>query len=156
MSFRFFHTGDWQLGMIHHFFSEGSQERFSQARFDAIRTIGRIAKEEQCQFVLVCGDAFESNQVDRKTVAHALDALKEVLVPVFILPGNHDPLNAASVYRSSTFIERTPAHVHVIESAAPLKVADGVELVGALWMSKRPLANPIQEALNALTASKDH
>ena len=147
----FLHTGDWQLGMTRHFLLEGAQERYSQARVDAIRTMGRIAKEESCQFMLVCGDAFESNQVDRKTVARALEALKEVPVPVFILPGNHDPLNAASVYRSSTFIERRPGHIHVIESAAPLKVADGVELVGAPWMSKRPVANPIHEALNALT-----
>ena len=113
--------------------------------------MGRIAKEEKCQFMLVCGDAFESNQVDRKTVARALEALKDVPVPVYILPGNHDPLNAASVYRSSTFIERKPAHVHVIENAMPLKVADDVEMVGAPWMSKRPVANPVEEALSTLS-----
>lgn len=128
---RFLHTSDWQLGMTRHFLSEGAQERYSQARFDAIRNMGRITNEEKCQFMLVCGDAFESNQVDRKTVARALEALKEVPIPVFILPGNHDPLNAAAVYRSSTFIDRKPAHVHVIENASPIKVADGVELVGA-------------------------
>ncbi len=149
----FLHTGDWQLGMTRHFLSEGAQERYSQARLDAIRTMGRIAKEESCQFILVCGDAFESNQVDRKTVARALEALKDVPVPVFILPGNHDPLNAASVYRSSTFIDRKPTHVHVLESATPVKVADDVELVGAPWMSKRPVANPIEAVLNALTPS---
>ena len=147
---RFLHTSDWQLGMTRHFLSEGAQERYSQARFDSIRTMGRIAKEEKCQFMLVCGDAFESNQVDRKTVARTLEALKEVLVPVYILPGNHDPLNAASVYRSSTFIDRKPAHVHVIENVSPIALADGVELVGAPWMSKRPVANPIEDAINAL------
>jgi DNA repair exonuclease SbcCD nuclease subunit len=36
----------------------------------------------------------------------ALQKKLEVLVPVFILPGNHDPLNAAPVYRSSTLIGR--------------------------------------------------
>ena len=148
---RFLHTSDWQLGMTRHFLSEGAQERFSQARFDAIRTMGRIAKEENCQFMLVCGDAFESNQVDRKTVARALEALKEVPVPVYLLPGNHDPLNAASVYRSSTFIERKPAHVTVIEHANPIQAADGLEIVGAPWTSKRPVANPIEEALKALS-----
>lgn len=147
---RFLHTSDWQLGMTRHFLSEEAQGRYSQARFDAIRTMGRIAKEEKCQFMLVCGDAFESNQVDRKTVARALEALKDVSVPVYILPGNHDPLNAASVYRSSTFVERKPAHVHVIESSDPIKVADGLELVGSPWMSKRPVVNPIEETLNAL------
>lgn len=153
MILRFLHTSDWQLGMTRHFLSEGAQERFTQARFDAIRTLGRIAKEEDCQFVLVCGDAFESNQVDRKTVARALEALKEVPIPVFILPGNHDPLNAASVYRSSTFIERKPAHVRMVENAIPIKWGEGVELVGAPWMSKRPVANPIENALNALTTA---
>jgi len=135
--------------MTRHFFSEGAQERFSQARFDAIRTLGRIAKEEDCLFMVVCGDIFESNQVDRKTVARALEALKDVPVPVYLLPGNHDPLNAASVFHSNTFVQRKPAHVHVIESAAPLTVAPGLELVGAPWTSKRPVVNPIQEALEA-------
>ena len=41
---RFLHTGDWQLGITRHFFSEGVQERFAQSRFDAVRELGRIAE----------------------------------------------------------------------------------------------------------------
>jgi len=136
--------------MTRHFFSEGAQERYSQARFDAIRTMGRIAKEEGCLFMVVCGDAFESNHVDRKTVVRALEALKEVPVPVFMLPGNHDPLNAASVYRSSTFIERRPDHVRVIETTVPIRIDESTEIAGAPWMSKRPAENPVEGALAAL------
>jgi DNA repair exonuclease SbcCD nuclease subunit len=147
---RFLHTSDWQLGMTRHFLSEGAQERYSQARFDAIRTMGRVAKDEGCQFMLVCGDAFESNQVDRKTVARAMEALKDVPVPVLILPGNHDPLNPASVYRSSTFIERKPEHVQIIDSPLPIRISERTELVGAPWISKRPVANPIEEVLATL------
>lgn len=150
MSVRFIHTSDWQLGMTRHFLSDGAQERYSQSRFNAIRTMGSIAAEEKCQFMLVSGDAFESNQVDRRTVAKALEALKQVKVPVYILPGNHDPLNAASVYRSGTFAERKPEHVHVIENATPIDLGDGVELVGAPWMAKRAAVNPIEEVLAAL------
>jgi hypothetical protein len=40
---RFLHAGDGQLGMTHHSFSEGVQERFSPSRFDAARELGRIA-----------------------------------------------------------------------------------------------------------------
>jgi len=141
--------------MTRHFLTEGAQERYNQSRFDAIRTMGRIAKDEKCRFMLVCGDVFESNQVDRKAVARALEALKDVPVPVFLLPGNHDPLNAASVYRSSTFVERKPSHVQVIETATPIKVAEDVELVGAPWMSKRPVANPIDDAIKALTPANE-
>ncbi|MBU0693153.1 MAG: DNA repair exonuclease [Candidatus Omnitrophica bacterium] len=146
---RFLHTGDWQLGMTRHFFSEGVQERFSQSRFDAIRELGRIAKKEDCQFMVVCGDVFESNLVDRKTVSRALEALKEVPVPVYLLPGNHDPLNAASVFCSTTFMDRKPAHVHVIEDTTPIRVVKGTEIVGIPWMSKRPLQD-----LVALTTGK--
>lgn len=152
---RFLHTSDWQLGMTRHFLAEGAQERFSQARFDAIRILGRIAKDENCHFMLVCGDAFESNQVERKTVARALEALKDVSVPVYILPGNHDPLNAASVYRSSTFIERKPANVIVVENTVPIKVGEGVELIGGLWISKRPVINPIEDAIDSLVTERE-
>lgn len=149
MSCRFLHTGDWQLGMTRHFFSEGVQERFAQSRFDAIRKLGRIAKENDCHFMVVCGDVFESNLVDRKTVLRAIEALKDVPVSVYLLPGNHDPLNAASVYRSTTFLERKPAHVHVIEDTTPIQVVEGIEIVGIPWTSKRPLQD-----LVASTAGK--
>ena len=146
---RFLHTGDWQLGMTRHFFSEGVQERFAQSRFDAIRELGHIAGEEDCRFMVVCGDVFESNLIDRKTVSRALEALKGVPVPVYLLPGNHDPLNAASVYRSTTFLEQKPAHVHVIEDTTPIRVDKGIEIVGIPWTSKRPLQD-----LVALTTEK--
>ena len=87
---------------------------------------------------------------NRKTVARAIEALKEVTVPVYLLPGNHDPLNAASVYHSSTFIEKKPANIHIIENTAPVQICEGFELVGAPWLSKRPNGNPIVDLLNAL------
>ena len=136
---RFIHTSDWQLGMTRHFLSEEAQARFTQARFDAIRAIGRIAVEERCEFVVVCGDVFESNQVDRRTVLRALEALGTVSVPVYLLPGNHDPLDPGSVFHSSTFRECKSSNVHVIEGTTPIEITPGVEVVGAPWTSKRPL-----------------
>jgi DNA repair exonuclease SbcCD nuclease subunit len=99
--------------------------------------------------MVVCGDVFESNLVDRKTVSRALEALKDVPVSVYLLPGNHDPLNAASVYRSTTFLERKPAHVHVIEDTHPIRADEGIEIVGIPWTSKCPLQD-----LVALTTGK--
>lgn len=147
---RFLHTSDWQLGMTRHYFSEGAQERYNQARFDVIRNLGRIAAAEKCQFMAVCGDAFESNQVERKTVARALEALKEVPVPVYILPGNHDPLNEVSVYRSSVFAQGKPAHIQLIDNSTPIQIDEDVELVGAPWLSKRMAVNPFDEVIGSL------
>jgi DNA repair exonuclease SbcCD nuclease subunit len=149
---RFLQTGDWQLGMTRHFLSEDAQARFAQARIDAVRSIGRAARERACEFVLVCGDVFESNRVDRRTVARALDALGEVEVPVYLLPGNHDPLEPGSVYRWEAFAARRPAHVTVLDSERPLVVRDGVELVAAPWRSKRPEGDTVARACAGLAA----
>jgi DNA repair exonuclease SbcCD nuclease subunit len=143
---RFLHTGDWQLGMTRHFLADEAQARFTAARFDAIREIGRVAEQEACEFVVVCGDVFETNQVDRRTVSRAADALAAISVPVFLLPGNHDPLDAGSVFRSPTFLARKPPHVVVLDDASPREVRPGLEVVGAPWTSKRPLRDLVAAA----------
>jgi DNA repair exonuclease SbcCD nuclease subunit len=148
---RILHTADWQLGMTRHFLSEDdAQPKFTQARFEAIRALGRVAREERCEAIVVCGDTFESNQVDRRTVVRALDALAEVPVPVFLLPGNHDPLDAGSVYRSRAFLEHRPPHVSVIEGGEPIPLRPGLELVGAPWTSKRPLRDLVGSLVREL------
>ncbi len=134
---RFLQTGDWQLGMTRHFLGDEAQARFTEARFGAIRRMARLASEQGCEFAVVCGDVFESNQVDRRTVARALEALAEMSVPVYLLPGNHDPLDGASVYRSRGFRERVPENVYVLEDERPVAIRAGVELVGAPWSAKR-------------------
>ncbi|MCG3135976.1 MAG: hypothetical protein HMLKMBBP_03763 [Planctomycetes bacterium] len=136
---RFLHTADWQLGMTRRFFSSDAQARFTDDRFDAVANLLRAADEEGCAFVVVAGDVFETNQVGRATVARAMDVLRGARMPVFLLPGNHDPLDAGSVWRGSAFRERRPPHVTVLETTAPVAVAPGVEVVGAPWTSKRPL-----------------
>ena len=138
---RFLHTGDWQLGMTRHFLSAEAQTRYTDARFEAIRTIGRVAAEEEAAFVVVCGDVFETNQVDRRTVLRTFEALKAVRVPVVLLPGNHDPLDAGSVYQSRVFRDHRPDHVRVLAEPEPVEVVPGVEVVGAPWTSKRPLSD---------------
>jgi len=92
----------------------------------------------------------QSNLVDRKTVSRALEALKDVPVSVYLLPGNHDPLNAASVYHSTTFLERKPAHVHVIEDTTSIRVDEGIEIVGIPWTSKRPLQDRVALTIRKL------
>jgi len=152
---RFLHSGDWQLGITRRFLDDDAQARFADARFEAIRRIGALAAERRCAFAVVCGDVFESNQVDRRSVARALEALAGVPVPVYLLPGNHDPLDAGSVYRSPAFRERRPRNVHVLEGARPVAVAPGVELVGAPWSSKRPGEDLVAAACALLSPARD-
>ncbi len=124
--------------MRRRYLGEDAQARFDEARFAAIRRIGEIAAEERCQCVVVCGDVFESNAVERRTVARAIEALSLVPVPVVLLPGNHDPIDGASIWESAHFLERLPDHVHVLTDATPLVIGEDLEIVGAPWITKRP------------------
>jgi DNA repair exonuclease SbcCD nuclease subunit len=149
---RLLHTADWQLGMTRHFLDADAQPRYTDARIQAIRRIGELAGAERCDAVLVCGDVFESNLVSPRVVSRSLEALRTVRVPVYLLPGNHDPLDAASIYRSRAFLSAKPDHVHVLDRPGPHALADGFELVAAPWTSKHPLSDLVADAIAGLPA----
>ena len=138
---RFLHTSDWQLGMTRRFLTPEAQSRFTDARIQAIRTIGAAARERDAAFVVVAGDVFESNMVERQLVLRTLEALREAAATFYLLPGNHDPLDAGSVFRSSVFQNNRPPNVAVLEGE-PLEAAPGVWLVPAPWRSKKQTAHP--------------
>jgi len=150
---KFIHTADLQLGMTRHFLDSDAQPRYTQARFDVVRRIGELASAEGCAFVIVGGDVFESNLLDRKTVIQSLDAMSKIPVPVFLLPGNHDPLNGSSIFRSATFLSNCPANVTVLDTSQPVRLEEsGVEIVGAPWDSKEPLEDLVTKACQGLTS----
>ncbi len=155
-SVRFIHSSDWQLGMTRAFLSEEAAARFSQARIDAIATLGRLARDNKAQFIVVAGDVFESNQLSQRTVLRALDALEALPVPVFLLPGNHDPLDGTSIYLSEGF-RAVSRHINVLRDYEPVDVPglDGVEVVGAPWKTKRPVTDLCQDMARALAPTAD-
>lgn len=128
---RFVHTADWRLGMTRHFLSSESQARYSQARIDAVADIGRVVAERNCEFVVVSGDVFETSRVSRQVVARACEAMATIPVPVLLLPGNHDPLDAGSVYTSDYFTGRQPSNVRVLTGDDIERPVSGVEVTHA-------------------------
>ena len=149
---RFLHTSDWQLGMTRHYLDAEAQGRFSQARLDAVGRAARQAEAWGCAFVVVAGDVFETNQPDARTVGRALDALRAFTVPVYLLPGNHDPYDPGSVYRGTAFAAGCPDHVEVLDDRTLRHPVEGVEVVGAPWTSKRPLTDLVAETCAAQPA----
>ena len=64
--------------------------------------------------MVVTGDVFEHNQVERQTILRACEALKRIPVPVVLLPGNHDALEPGSLWTSSQWQAHAPEHVTVL------------------------------------------
>ncbi len=151
---RFLHSGDWQLGMTRRYLGEEARGRYADARIEAIRRLGRVARDQDCSFVAVCGDIFESNHVDRRTIVRALEAMSDIGLPVVLLPGNHDPLDAASVFDSQAFRSTAPERIHVLRDTTPLALASGVEVVGAPWSNKHPGRDLVEEMCATLEPAR--
>ena len=66
---------------------------------------------------MVAGDVFDANQLAPKVISQSLDAMRTIDVPVYLLPGNHDPLDASSVYASALFRAECPDTVTVLDRA---------------------------------------
>jgi DNA repair exonuclease SbcCD nuclease subunit len=149
---RFVHTADWQLGMTRHFLAGDAQPRYSAARRDAVAGLGALAAQTGAEFVVVAGDVFEDNQLAPEVISQSLEAMRSIGIPVYLLPGNHDPLNAASVYTSALFTTECPDNVVVLDAAGVHQVRPGVQIVAAPWRSKRPSCDLAAAALDGLPA----
>jgi DNA repair exonuclease SbcCD nuclease subunit len=135
---RFLHTAAGQMGLWRHFLHPEAQARFTADRIDAIRRIGALANEVHAGFVVVAGDVFESNLLDRATIRRALDAMAEARAHFYLLPGNHDPLQPGAILGSELFAEGRPPNVEVLADSEPRHPTAEVEVVGVPWHSKRP------------------
>ncbi|OBJ10342.1 exonuclease SbcCD subunit D [Mycobacterium sp. 1465703.0] len=150
---RFLHTADWQLGMTRHFLAGDAQPRYSAARRDAVAGLGTLAAEVDAEFVVVSGDVFEHNQLPPKVIGQSLEAMRGIGIPVYLLPGNHDPLDASSVYTSALFCAERPDNVVVLDRAGVHQVRAGLEIVAAPWRSKVPTTDLVADVLDDLPAS---
>ena len=149
---RFVHTADWQLGMTRYFLNGEAQPRYSAARRDVVAGLGALAAEVGAEFVVVAGDVFEDNQLSPRIVSQSLEAMRAIGVPVYLLPGNHDPLDASSVYTSALFTAECPDNVTVLDRTGVHEVRKGLQIVAAPWRSKAPTTDLVAEVLDGLEA----
>ncbi len=152
---RFLHTADWQLGMTRHFLAGDAQPRYSAARRDAVAGLGALAVEVGAEFVVVAGDVFEHNQLAPQVIGQSLEAMRAIGIPVYLLPGNHDPLDASSVYTGALFSAERPDNVIVLDKAGIHQVRPGLEIVAAPWRCKAPTTDLVAEALEGLRGSSE-
>ncbi|MGI6129447.1 MAG: metallophosphoesterase family protein [bacterium] len=138
---QFLHTADWQIGMkARHVASVGEAVR--AARFNAVRNLLQIAMEKQADFVVVAGDIFEHNQIDNRLVHKLMSILEQCPLPIYILPGNHDPLTPDSIYWRPTLTNILPSNVHIFTNPDPVEVLPGVILLPSPNFSKKSASDP--------------
>jgi DNA repair exonuclease SbcCD nuclease subunit len=120
---RFLHTADWQIGMKATALGDAGQ-RVREERLAAGTRVVEVAKNHDVDFLLVAGDLFEDNAVDRVLVQKVADILNSFGGPVFVIPGNHDPLVPGSVWDHPAW--KSASNVHVLFEEASVEVPGGV------------------------------
>lgn len=119
---KFLHTADWQIGMSFAHVG-GAASRVRDERFAAARRVVQAALDHQADFLLLAGDTFEDNRVDRALVRRVAETLGRFPGPVYVLPGNHDPLVPRSVWEHASWGEY--GNLHVLRRAEPVDVPGG-------------------------------
>ncbi len=119
---KFLHTGDWQMGMkAAHVGAAGAAVR--AARLAALRRVIALAGEHCAEFILVAGDSFEHHGVDRVLVQQVADIAGSFNGPIFVIPGNHDPLGPGSVWEHPAWASRK--NITLCAEAGPLEIPGG-------------------------------
>ena len=122
---KFIHSGDWQIGMraVH---AGDAAKAVRAARLTTVEQICQLASNEAVDFLLLAGDTFESNAVDRELVERVAALLGGTGCPVYVLPGNHDPIQPGCVWEHRAW--RSAGNVTILSNASPVNVAGGVLL----------------------------
>lgn len=130
MKVTFIHTADWQLGKP---FAgvEDQQKRalLQNERMEAIKRIGKIAKENNVSFILVAGDLFDSPTATKATVSAACSAIGSVGLPVFVIPGNHDHGGHGGIWDQGFFQQeqkQLAPDLHVLLKPEPIELENAV------------------------------
>ena len=104
------HSADWHLDAPMTGRSE-EQARFLRQELGKVpERIAALAKEENCDLMLLAGDRFDGPYT-QDSFRKVYEALESVKIPVFITPGNHDFCQPNSAYLA----ENWPENVHIFK-----------------------------------------
>ena len=119
---KFLHTADLQIGIkAAHVGSKSDHIR--EERLRSLKNIADIAQTHSVDFVLIAGDTFEDNGIDRALIQRVADILSSFAAPVYVIPGNHDPLVPSSVWEHPAW--QSAKKVTILREKAPVEVLNG-------------------------------
>jgi len=123
------HSADWHLDSPITGRSEEQAQYLRQELLKIPDKIAALCKQEGCDLLLLSGDIFDGAHTEESL--HAVrTALKEVGIPVFISPGNHDFCAPTSPWLTEVWPENVHIFTHTaIESVSLPKL--GCKIYGA-------------------------
>jgi DNA repair exonuclease SbcCD nuclease subunit len=140
MSVKLLHTAEWQIGM-NAARTGAASPQVREARFAAARRLADLAREERVDFAVLAGDTFEHPGISLAEVERTAEILADFGCPVYVLPGNHDPLEPGGVWDRPVW--RAYANVFVLRRAEVVEAGEAVLFACPLrnrWSGEDPTA----------------
>ncbi len=101
---RLIHTSDIHLAE----YASANGNGLTERAWRVLKALVNLSTSAEANLIIIAGDLFDHNRVEPVTVKLVLDELLKALVPVVILPGNHDCLIPTSVYQAASFPKLGP------------------------------------------------
>ena len=132
---RFLHAADLHLDSSFEALRAGKAAVRRGEQRQLLARMATLVQQERLQFVLLPGDLLDSELSYAETGEALIAALREMAVPVFIAPGNHDFYSTNSPYARLNF----PPNVHIFTENA-LRAVElpelGARIYGAAYLEK--------------------
>ena len=125
---RIIHTADIHLGMGYkNWQNEKAKKAAREERFEAMKRIVHYANDNSADYLVIAGDLFDKISVSSAVVKEAVKILNESLIPVVIIPGNHDFYEAEDSKLWKSFLAELGLSdtIHLLRKYQPTPVDSG-------------------------------
>ncbi|ACI51032.1 metallophosphoesterase [Gluconacetobacter diazotrophicus PA1 5] len=88
---RLIHTSDWQIGKVFRFADDDVLPVLQHERLEAISRIGRLARAQGADAVVVAGDIYDYTRPAERTLRQPIERMRQFPdLRWHLIPGNHD------------------------------------------------------------------
>ena len=140
------HSADWHLGRRFRSFPEDGALKLSRARLEVVDRILQVAERLCADAVLCAGDLFDEPNPPAEWWRQVAEKLGKAATnrPIFLLPGNHDPLIPESIWvKGHPFRAALPPWAHVVDHAKfEFTLPNGAVLYAVPCLSKAGAQDP--------------
>ncbi len=111
-SVKILHCADIHIGAAESFLNERAEGRRTETLI-TFENIIKAAKQNNVNILLIAGDLFNSNNIEKSFSDRVFDCMTSVPdIKIVIAAGNHDPLNHNSPYKTASL----PKNVYVLDT----------------------------------------
>lgn len=137
---KFIHSADWQLGKPFGRFDPDVRGALTEARFEAVDSLGRAAAEHGAQHIIVAGDIFDTEGPEDRTIVQAISRMDRHACRWWLLPGNHDFARNGGLW--DRVRQRAGDNIVILSEPEPRKMEEHIWLLPAPLIHRHNLEDP--------------